>query len=399
MTVRDATIKPVAHTDTAAAPLGGGLSFTRGLWRIAGAAVTSGNAVRLLDSDETFEVALAEIEQAAHSIDLEVYIYRGDEIGRRTTGLLVAAARRGVAVRVLVDALGSFGGGGRHMFGQLRAAGVTVRRFSPLGLRPWLGALPRDHRKVLVVDGHVGITGGVNVGDEWTSFTGRVRRSWRDTTIRIEGPAAHDLTSSFEHMWRRALGEPLTRAERRAARRLVRRPRNAGLDTESAPSLVGIIEGEPGRFRISRALQLQAVAAERSIWIASAYFIPGGAEMEALSGAARDGVDVRVLVPSTYDHPWIRRFARRRYRRLLENGVRIWEWKGEMMHAKTSVVDARLVRVGSTDFNPLGLSINYELDALVFDATVGAAAEAIFLRDLALSKEITWRSAEARETT
>ncbi len=125
--------------------------------------------------------------------------------------------------------------------------------------------------------------------------------------------------------------------------------------------------------------------------------MPGGAELEALAGAARDGVDVRLLVPSSYDHPWIRWMTRRRYRRLLENGVRIWEWRGEMMHAKSSVTDGRVVRVGSTDFNPLGLAINYELDAIVLDATVGAAAEATFLADLASSTEITLRSREARD--
>jgi len=99
-------------------------------------------------------------------------------------------------------------------------------------------------------------------------------------------------------------------------------------------------------------------------------------------------VDVRLLVPSRYDHPWVRRFATRFYTRLLRNGVRIWEWRGEMMHAKTTVVDGTWVRVGSTDFNPLGVAINFELDALIQDAAIGAEAEAMFLRDLAMSTEI-----------
>jgi cardiolipin synthase len=142
-------------------------------------------------------------------------------------------------------------------------------------------------------------------------------------------------------------------------------------------------------MRIGRALQIQAVSAERSIWIASAYFVPGRSELEALAGAARDGVDVRVLVPSKYDHPWVRLLAQRLYRRLLMNGVRLWEWQGVMMHAKTSVIDGRWVRVGSTDFNPLGIAINYELDAVIEDRTLGAAAEAMYLADLEASKEIT----------
>ena len=137
---------------------------------------------------------------------------------------------------------------------------------------------------------------------------------------------------------------------------------------------------------------MPTIAAERSIWIASAYFTPSWAEVEALTGAARDGVDVRVLVPSRNDHPWVTMLTRRYYRRLLTNGVRVWEWKGEMMHAKTSVVDGRWVRVGSTDFNMLGVAINYELDALVEDREIGSEAEERFLTDLEDSREVTMRS-------
>jgi cardiolipin synthase len=169
----------------------------------------------------------------------------------------------------------------------------------------------------------------------------------------------------------------------------MRKSRGAHLDPSTdAPALVGIIEGEPGRFRVARALQIQAVSAERSIWIASAYFAPSYSEVEALNGAARDGVDVRILVPSRYDHPWIRLLTRSFYRRLLMNGVRIWEWKGEMMHAKTAVVDGRWIRVGSTDFNPLGVAVNFELDAVVEDRLLGAEAEAMFEADLKQSREI-----------
>jgi cardiolipin synthase len=169
----------------------------------------------------------------------------------------------------------------------------------------------------------------------------------------------------------------------------MRAPSRSFLNTRFHPeSLVGIIEGEPGKSRVSRAMQIQAVAAEKSIWIASAYFMPSPSEIEALSGAARDGVDVRVLVPSRYDHFWLRGLMTRSYQRLLRNGVRIWEWRGEMMHAKTSVVDGRWVRVGSTDFNPLSVSVNYELDAVIEDSTLGAAGEAMFLEDLQQSKEL-----------
>ncbi|HWH49923.1 MAG TPA: phospholipase D-like domain-containing protein, partial [Gemmatimonadaceae bacterium] len=278
-------------------------------------------------------------------------------------------------------------GTSRKFIRSLQHAGIKVSVFNPLGLRRWLGVFPRDHRKLLVVDGTVGVTGGVGVGREWTTGVLKRHRSrWRDTAVKIEGPAARDMAQAFDHMWRRMHDK-----ERRGSHRFLRRPaRGAHLDPATdEPALVGIIEGEPLKLRVSRALQIQAISARRSIWIATAYFTPSWSEVEALNGAARDGVDVRILVPSRNDHPWVSLLARRYYRRLLANGVRIWEWRGEMMHAKTSVVDGRWVRVGSTDFNPLGVAINYELDAVIEDARLGEEAEQMFLTDLDASREVT----------
>jgi cardiolipin synthase len=247
--------------------------------------------------------------------------------------------------------------------------------------------VPRDHRKLLVVDNAVGITGGIGVGREWTTGVRKMHRSrWRDTAVKISGPAAHDMAQAFDRMWARSTGE-----DRRRSRRFLRRKGHGShLDPATdAPALVGIVEGEPLRLRASRALQIQAITATRSIWIATAYFTPSPSEVEALNGAARDGVDVRILLPGSTDHPWVALLARRFYKRLLTNGVRIWEWQGEMMHAKTTVIDGRWVRVGSTDFNPLGVAINYELDAVIEDRTLGREAEEMFLADLEGSREVT----------
>jgi len=369
-------------------------SFARGLWRIAAADVSSGNRVTLLrNGPATFEAMLALIDGAERSVSLEGYIFRSDEVGQQFSDALIAAAMRGVSVRLLVDWIGRMGT--RYsFFNTMRAAGVDVQIFNPPGFRRWLGLVPRDHRKLLVVDDRAGVTGGIGIGREWkTGVLTKRRAPWRDTGVLIEGAAANDMIQAYERMWRRAKGK-----ERRGSHRHMTRPaRSTHLDPSvHPPALVGIIEGEPGRFRVSRALQIQAVSAERSIWIASAYFTPSSSEIEALTGAARDGVDVRVLVPSRYDHPWIRLATRYFYRRLLLNGVRIWEWRGEMMHAKTSVVDGRWTRIGSTDFNPLGIAINFELDAVIEDRVLGAQAEAMFLEDLEQSKEITIKMAAAR---
>jgi cardiolipin synthase len=337
----------------------------------------------LQDGGGTFDAMLALIESARETLDFEGYIFRRDEIGDRFVKAFADAAERGVRVRVLVDWLGRLPTPWSY-FKQLQREGLDVQPFNPPGFRAWFGLLPRDHRKVLVADGKSGITGGIGIGVEWKHGMIRRRRSpWRDTAVRIDGDAAKDMQQAFERMW------ALARGRRGPRPRLMRAPRASFLNTRLHPgSLVGIIEGEPGKFRVSRALQIQSVAAEKSIWIASAYFMPSSSEIEALSGAARDGVDVRVLVPSRYDHFWLRGLMSRSYQRLLRNGVRIWEWRGEMMHAKTSVVDGRWVRIGSTDFNPLGVSINFELDAVIEDAALGAAAEAMFMEDLAKSREL-----------
>jgi cardiolipin synthase A/B len=363
-----------------------GPSFARGLWRIAAADVSSGNRVELLrDGPATFDAMVDLIEQSVSSVALESYIFRSDAVGRRFGDVLMRAAARGVNVRLLLDWIGARGTS-RSFLKQLRQGGVDIAVFSPPGFRLLLGLVPRDHRKLLVVDETVGITGGVGVGVEWTTGVQKMHRSrWRDTAVKIEGPAASDMVQAFDHMWRRTKGK-----ERRGSHRMLRRQaRGAHLDPATdTPSLVGIVEGEPMRLRVSRALQIQAISAERSIWIATAYFTPSPSEVEALNGAARDNVDVRILVPSRNDHPWVSLLARRYYRRLLTNGVRIWEWQGEMMHAKTSVIDGRWLRVGSTDFNPLGVSINYELDAVIEDKRVGEEAERMFLADLDASREI-----------
>jgi len=369
-------------------------SFARGLWRIAAADASSGNRVALLrNGPATFSAMLELIETAEQTVSLEGYIFRDDEVGKQFADTLVAAAQRGVKVKLLVDWIGRLGTP-YSFFHAIARSGVEVQFFNPPGFRRWLGLVPRDHRKLLVVDDRAGVTGGIGIGREWkTGVLKRRRAPWRDTAVLIEGAAAGDMIQAFDRMWRRASGK-----ERRGSHRhLTRRARSTHLDPSvHPPALVGIIEGEPGRFRVARALQIQAVSAERSIWIASAYFMPSASEVEALTGAARDGVDVRVLVPSRYDHPWIRLATRYFYRRLLRNGVRIWEWRGEMMHAKTSVVDGRWTRIGSTDYNPLGIAINFELDAVIEDRALGGQAEAMFLEDLEQSKEITINMVAAR---
>jgi cardiolipin synthase len=354
------------------------------LWRVASARVSGGNAVRLLcDGPATFDAMLSRIASARASVDLESYIVRDDAVGREVASALVDAVRRGVRARLLTDGVGSRAIGARFV-ATLRRAGVAVAVFNrPHPFHAWLGVLPRDHRKLLVVDGRVGIIGGVGIGREWRPGPGALAGTqWRDTAVEIEGAAADDMSAAFDAMWRATTGRPRGPGHHIRA---PARPPSAPL----VPAMVGIVEGLPWRLRVARAFQFEALTAQRRLWIADAYFMPSPAEVEALLGAARDGVDVRLLVPSRNDHTWMLRLTRRYYRALLAGGVRVWEWRGAMMHAKTSVIDGHRVRVGSTDFNPLGLAINYELDALIEDRALGAAAERTFEADLEASREVT----------
>jgi cardiolipin synthase len=316
------------------------------LFRVGAARVSTGNGVTLLrDGPATFDAMLALIASAREHVSLESYIVRSDAVGERFAPELIGAARRGVRTRVLFDWIGSRTTS-RAFVRRLRRRGVEVRIFNRPSLRRrWLGLLPRDHRKLLVVDGAAGVIGGVGLGHEWT--TGMHPRAqdassaWRDTAVRIEGPAAVDMDQAFVRSWDRAMhprrpgGDDPTVSEPPSAEML-----------DDGGAMVAIVEGEPGRYRIARSLEVMTVAAARSVWISDAYFMPNLALLEALMGAAKDGVDVRLLLPSRGDHPWLVRATRRYYPRLLRSGVRIWEWAGEMMHAKTSVVDGRFVRVG-----------------------------------------------------
>ena len=382
---------------TAARGAGTANTFARRMWRIAAAHVSGGNVCTLLrDGPATFDAMLTLIAGARERVLLESYIVRSDAVGARFAPVLADAAHRGVETRVLCDWVGSRGTSPAFLRG-LRTAGVDVRLFNPPSLRTrWFGTVPRDHRKLLVVDpgtGHeAGVIGGVGIGHEWSEGDHPARPGggpWRDTAVKIAGPAARVMADAFDRMW--ALTPRYVRQHPDASRPTTPPAESPGLaGSLGAVGVVGIVQGEPGRYRVSRALEVVAVEAERTLWLADAYFTRSAALVEALTGAARDGVDVRLLVPGHGDHAWVLPVTRRYYGRLLRNGVRIWEWQGAMMHAKTQVSDARYARVGSTDFNPLGVAINFELDAFIDDLALGAQMEAMFEDDLAHSREV-WR--------
>jgi cardiolipin synthase len=343
--------------------------------RSAGARPIDGNRLRHLPySPAALDAMLAAIAAAKRWVHLENYIIRDDRTGRRFADALLERAAAGVPVRVLYDAFGSFGTS-RRFWRRLRRAGVEVRAFHRLGsLRPY-DILTRDHRKVLVVDGERAVTGGLCIGDEWAGDPARERQPWRDTMVEVCGPAAGALDRAFSAVWRRA-GPPLPPDE---------------LDADPAArgdSAVRIVAGAPGRARIYRTLQLLAAGASERLWITDAYLIPPPPLYAALVDAARGGVDVRILVPGASDVPVARNLTRVGYRDLLRAGVRVFEWQGPMLHAKTFLVDHDWARIGSSNLNVSSLLSNYEIDLVAECRDLTTVLAAQFRHDLASSYEI-----------
>ncbi len=349
----------------------------RALARAGGTRFIPGNATRLLlDGPEAYPAMLDAIDRADSWIHFENYIIRDDATGRRFAEALAARARAGVTVRLLTDWLGSRGLG-RRLAADLRAAGVELRRFNPPRVLDILGNLARDHRKLLVTDRGTAIIGGLCIGDEWTGDLPRGRQPWRDTAVQLDGPVAIALDSAFEMTWKLAGGR-------------IPPGRHEGTLPAAGEAEVGVIIGEPRRARIQRVVELLAAGAVDRLWITDAYLVAPRSLFQALLDAASGGVDVRLLVPGASDLPVIRNLTRIGYRALLQAGVRIFEWEGPMLHAKTIVADGAWCRVGSSNLNSSSLMGNYELDILLHDPALGALLEAQFRRDTACSAEVEW---------
>jgi cardiolipin synthase len=276
----------------------------------------------------------------------------------------------------MTDWLGSFGTG-RRFWRELRQAGVEVRFFGPPDLWNFRRNLTRNHRKLVVVDGEWAATGGWCIGDEWAGNPAEDRQPWRDTGVVVDGPAAAVLDQAFGAVWG-LIGAPLPPDE------LVAEVPIRG------EAEVRVLAGEPGGARASRILELLLAGVQERVWITDAYLVAPRGLFRGLLDAARQGVDVRLLVPGTSDLPHIRNLTRTGYRELLESGVRIFEWRGPMLHAKSVVTDGRWVRIGSTNLNLSSLIANYELDVLIEDEDFAQQMEDQFRRDLDHSVEVRY---------
>ena len=358
---------------------------TRLVQATVGVPPTTGNDVAVLrNGDEIFPAMLEAIEGADASIELTTYIYWTGDIAQRFAHALAERARAGVEVKLLVDWVG-----GRLMSRDLirmmREAGVRFAWFRPpsrvgralLNLDEGLVGQHRTHRKVLICDGQVGFTGGVGIAEEWCGDA-RGPDEWRDTHVRVVGPAVASLRSAFATNWHEASGEPLQMGAREFE------------EQEHGDLTLQVVRGQPGRFVSDVALVFRALmdAATDRLWVSTAYFVPDDELIERLVQAQRRGVDVRILVPGEHNDKRVSRLAARRHMEpLLDAGIDVHEYSPTMLHCKVVIVDDVAV-VGSANLNMRSMHQDDEVVVVVHDGGVAKRLAADMEEDLGRSERM-----------
>lgn len=343
--------------------------------------LTEGNRIRLLvDGAEAFPRMLEAIAGARHSVLVEMYTFAGDATGKKFAAALVERAKAGVAVRILYDGLGSIETP-TSVFQSMRAAGAIVTPYRPLN---WFSSRRRDHRKIVIVDGTVAFLGGMNLTDEYAPES-EGGKGWHDIQIEIEGPEVRDLVTLFAQTWVQEEDDPLF---------------PAGWPHTPPPHPDGVLVAAIGsdhrrnRKAIGNAYYHAFHKARRRIWITNAYFVPSLRFHRALRRAAARGVDVRILAPVKTDVKPVYHASRALFDGLLRAGIRIFEYQGPVLHAKTTIIDGVWGAVGSFNLDNLSIVRNLEVTAIVLDEPFGARMEALFEEDCRNSTEVNlaeWR--------
>ncbi len=357
-----------------------GTDLAVALYQTVGVRMVPGNRIQWANNGAVFDAIAQEMKGARSSIHVVMFIWRPGRASEQLLAVLTERARAGVKCRVLVDPLGS-PSFEETVKPRLEAAGCRAHLFRPL---PADENLARNHRKLVIVDGRVAITGGLAIQDEWLG-NGLKENEWRDTNARVVGPVVEQMQQAFAENWQEATGELLPASDFPTLARAV-------------PGLDGAGEGwaafvsstaNPEVTRAERLTQLMVRAARKRLWIAQSYFTPNDALAKQLVERARAGVDVRVLAPGDLNDQKVITVAQRAaYDELLEAGVRIWEYQPSMMHAKTMLVDDRLVLVGSINYDPLSFNLLEEGSLVLEDVDAARSMEAFFLEDLEHAREV-----------
>jgi len=357
-----------------------------------GVPLIAGNRVTLLfDGPATMREMMAAARAATSSINLETYIFDQDQIGNEFADVLIEKQRQGVAVNIMVDAVGAIATPAAF-FERMRAAGIRVLIFNPVNPAKAKGNWDlnnRNHRKLMVVDGRIAFTGGINISSTYANsslFRSKQKPDnvdgskvgWRDTHVKIEGPAVAPLQYSFVNLWVEQEGGELPKADYFPPL------------TPAGDKLIRVLAANPdGDSSIYKALVVAITEAKKSIHITSAYFVPDQQIVDALCEAARRGVDVRLVLPGVSDHSLIRYAGQGFYDQLLKAGVKIFELQIAVLHAKTAVIDGAWSTIGSANIDRRSFLHNYELNVVVMDPAFGQAMESAFNEDLRDSKQVT----------
>jgi cardiolipin synthase A/B len=347
--------------------------------------LTTGNKVTLLENGSaTYAAMLAAIRSATDNINMEMYIFSDGPVGKMFADALIERQHHGVQVNLSYDSLGSFSTSSAFL-DRLRQNGIAVMEYRPVN--PFAARLPwtlghRDHRKMLVVDGSVAFTGGINVSEVYASGLGGSGSKapstyWRDTDIEVRGPAVAEFQKLFIQQWNYQKG-PLLQV-RNYFPHLDRR----------GNQIVQVIGSVPERFSVIYVTVISAIVnAETNVYITDAYFAPDHQMLHALEHAAQRGVDVRLLLPHQTDEPMISSAARSHYEDLLEAGVKIYEWQGEMLHAKTATVDGVWSTVGTSNLDWWSIARDNELNAIILSHSFADDMNQMFFNDLNNAKQI-----------
>ncbi len=356
-------------------------AFLQTMHALSGAPLSAGNRVEILrNGARIFPSMLAAIRSSTRTINMEFYIYWDGEVGRMFAEALAERARAGVQVKIILDAVGS-ATMSVQLIEFLQRNGIDLEWYHPLRWYTLSRFNHRTHRKLLIVDGRIGFSGGVGIADVWEGDAD-ARDHWRETMVRVEGPVVTQMQFAFMDNWIKSRGELLT-----------------GLDylpevADCGDYLTQVVKSSPseGSTAVKLLYIISIVSATKSIFISNAYFVPDTDTTHALEGAVRRGVDVRVIVPGEYtDLPFVRQASRFHYEMLLRRGIRIFEYQPTMMHAKTMVVDGLWTTIGSSNFDDRSFRLNDEVNVNVYDARIASQMEAMFAEDLAQSREITLR--------
>jgi len=344
-----------------------------------GPPMVQGNKVTtLLNGDEVFPAMLEAIRSARRSIDFETYIYWSGTVGREFGDALSERARSGVPTHLIIDWLGSTKAD-EKILEAMRKAGVEIVRYRPLRWYSVDRINHRTHRKLLVVDGRIGFTGGVGIADQWLG-SAQDPEHWRDSHFRVEGPVVAQLQAAFLDNWIEAEGHVLD------GEAFYPQLRPVGSD------FAQVFRSAPGEGSASiRLMYLLAIAAAtKSILIANAYFVPDSQAVAMLVEARRRGADVEIIVPGpVLDAQIVRRASRAMWGPLLEAGVRIYEYQPTMYHTKVMVVDDIWASVGSTNFDDRSFRLNDEANLNVLDAGFAQEQTRVFAEDRGRSREVT----------